>query len=156
MNAYQGPMSPWPELKPYARTVRLPKQDLALYVYDAGAGAATPMLLIHGLGDEADTWRHVITPLSADRRVVALDLPGFGRIHKPDRPYTVPFFQDTVIELLDVPAVQRAILIGHSLGAVIAHSVALNHPERVERLVLISGSLAARSQEIDLAMLLFL
>jgi pimeloyl-ACP methyl ester carboxylesterase len=156
MNKYQGPMSPWPELERYARTVRLPKQGLALHVYDAGAGTATPMLLIHGLGDEADTWRHMITPLSADRRVVALDLPGFGRSDKPGRAYTVPFFQDVVIELLDVLAVQRAILIGHSLGAVIAHYVALNHPERVERLILISGALAARSQEIDIAMLLFL
>lgn len=156
MNAYQGPMSPWPELERYARTVRLPQQGLALHVYDAGAETATPMLLIHGLGDEADTWRHVVAPLSADRRVIALDLPGFGRSDKPDRAYTVPFFQDTVIELLDVLAVPRAILIGHSLGAVIAHHVALNHPDRVERLVLISGALAARSQEIDIAMLLFL
>jgi pimeloyl-ACP methyl ester carboxylesterase len=114
------------------------------------------MLLIHGLGDEADTWRHVIAPLSADRRVIALDLPGFGRSDKPDRAYTVPFFQDVVIELLDVLAAPRAILIGHSLGAVIAHHVALSHPERVERLILISGALAARSQEIDIAMLLFL
>lgn len=156
MNAYQGPMSPWPELERYARTVRLPQQGLALHVYDAGAETATPMLLIHGLGDESDTWRHVVAPLSADRRVIALDLPGFGRSDKPDRAYTVPFFQDTVIELLDVLAVPRAILIGHSLGAVIAHHVALNHPDRVERLVLISGALAARSQEIDIAMLLFL
>ena len=156
MNAYQGPMSPWPELEPYARTVRLPRQGLALHVYDAGAGTATPMLLIHGLGDEADTWRHVVAPLSANRRVIALDLPGFGRSDKPDRAYTLPFFQDVIIELLDVLAVPRAILIGHSLGAVISHHVALNHPERVERLVLISGALAARSQEIDLAMLLFL
>ena len=149
-------MSPWPELERYARAVRLPKNGLTLYTYDAGAGTATPMLLIHGLGDEADTWRHLITPLSADRRVVALDLPGFGRSDKPERPYTIPFFQNIVIELLDTLAIQRAILIGHSLGAVLAHSVALNYPERVERLILIDGSLVARSQKIDLAMMLFL
>jgi len=136
--------------------MRLPQNGLTLHVYDAGAGTATPMLLIHGLGDEADTWRHLITPLSADRRVVALDLPGFGRSDKPERPYTIPFFQNIVIELLDTLAVQRAILIGHSLGAVLAHSVALNDPARVERLILIDGSLVARSQKIDLAMMLFL
>jgi len=114
------------------------------------------MLLIHGLGDEADTWRHLITPLSADRRVVALDLPGFGRCDKPERPYTIPFFQNIVIELLDTLAIQRAVLIGHSLGAVLAHSVALNYPERVERLILIDGSLVARAQKIDLATMFFL
>jgi pimeloyl-ACP methyl ester carboxylesterase len=149
-------MSPWPELERYARTVRLPQNGLTLHVYDAGAGTATPMLLIHGLGDEADTWRHLITPLSADGRVVALDLPGFGRSDKPERPYTIPFFQNSVTELLDTLAVQRAILIGHSLGAVIAHFTALNHPERVERLILVDGSLVARAQKIDLATLLFL
>src|SRR5512136_213880 len=126
MNLYSGPMSPWPELERYARTVRLPKHGLALHVYDAGGGTATPMLLIHGLGDEADTWRHLVTPLSAERRVIALDLPGFGRSDQPARPYTLPFFQDIVIELLDILVVQRAILIGHSLGAIIAHSTALN------------------------------
>ena len=156
MNPYSRPMSPWPDLERYARTVRLPKHGLALHLYDAGAGTATPMLLIHGLGDEADTWRHLIMPLCADRRVVALDLPGFGRSDKPERPYTLPFFQDVAIELLDSLAVQRAILIGHSLGAVIAHSTALNHPERVERLILVDGSLVMRSQKIDLATMLFL
>ena len=156
MSLYQRPMLPWPELECYARIVRLVKNGLTLYTYDAGAGTATPMLLIHGLGDEADTWRHVITPLSADRRVVALDLPGFGRSDKPERPYTLPFFQDVVIELLDALSVQHAILIGHSLGAVIAHSTALNHPERVERLILVDGSLVVHSQKLDLAMMLFL
>ena len=156
MNLYSRPMSPWPNLERYARAVHLPKHGLALHVYDAGAGAATPMLLIHGLGDEADTWRHLIMPLSADRRVVALDLPGFGRSDKPERSYTLLFFQDVELELLDTLTVPRAILVGHSLGAVIAHSTALNHPERVERLILVDGSLVARSQEIDLATLLFL
>jgi len=149
-------MSPWPELEQYARSMHLPQNGLTVYAYDAGAGTATPMLLIHGLGDEADTWRHVITPLSADRRVVAFDLPGFGRSDKPKRPYTISFFQSVVIELLDALALQRAVLVGHSLGAVLAHSIALNYPERVERLILMDGSLVARSQKLDLTTLLFL
>jgi pimeloyl-ACP methyl ester carboxylesterase len=156
MNLYSGPMSPWPELEQYAQPVHLFKNGLTLYTYAAGVETATPMLLIHGLGDEADTWRHVITPLSADRRVVALDLPGFGRSDKPERPYTIPFFRDVVIELLDTLSIQRAILIGHSLGAVLAHSIALNYPQRVERLILMDGSLVARSQKLDLATMLFL
>jgi pimeloyl-ACP methyl ester carboxylesterase len=156
MSLYQKPMSPWPELERYARSVGLPKSGLTLYTYDAGAGGATPMLLIHGLADEADTWRHVIVPLSANRRVVAFDLPGFGRSDKPKRSHTIPFFQNVVIELLDALSIQRAILIGHSLGAVLAHSIALNYPERVERLILIDGSLVARSQKLDLATMLFL
>ena len=156
MSLYQRPMSPWPELERYARSVSLPQNGLTVHVYDAGAGTATSMLLMHGLGDEADTWRHVITPLSADRRVVALDLPGFGRSDKPERPYTIPFFQNVVLELLDTLSIQRAVLMGHSLGAVLAHSIALNCRERVERLILLDGSLVARSQKLDLATMLFL
>jgi pimeloyl-ACP methyl ester carboxylesterase len=149
-------MSPWPGQERYARTVHLPKNKLALHVYDAGAGPAAPMLLIHGLGDEADTWRHLIMPLSADRRIVALDLPGFGRSDKPKQPYTLSFFQDVVIELLDALSIQRAILVGHSLGAIIAHWTALNHPERLKRVILVDGSLVVRSQKTDTATLLFL
>ena len=156
LNLYARPMQPWPGLESYGRTICLPKNGVKIHVYDVGAGAATPMILVHGLGDEADTWRHLIAPLSAHRRVVALDLPGFGRSDPPARPCTIPFFQDVVIELLDSLTVQRAILIGHSLGAVIAHSIGLYHPERVERLILLDGSLVARSQKMDLATLLFL
>lgn len=152
-------MESWPSLEPFARTVRLPKSGLSLFCYDTGQvpdPAPDPILLIHGLGDEADTWRHLIPRLSADRRVIAPDLPGFGRSDKPDRPYTVPFFQDSLVELLDALRIHHAVLAGHSLGAVIAHSLALQAGKRVDRLILISGSLVSRSQKLELATLLFL
>lgn len=79
MNTYSRPMQPWPGLQPYARQVNLSKSGLSLYVYDAGPAGAGPMLLIHGLADEADTWRHLIDPLSTHHRVLAPDLPGYGR-----------------------------------------------------------------------------
>ncbi len=156
MSRFQEPMQPWPALMPYARSIYLPRSGLTLHLYEAGATDAPPIFLIHGLADEADTWRHLVLPLSTQYRVIAPDLPGFGRSEKPDRPYTVPFFRDVLLELLDTLEVQRAVLVGHSLGAVIAHAFALSHRERVERLVLISGSLVARSQRVDLATMLFL
>jgi pimeloyl-ACP methyl ester carboxylesterase len=155
MNAYQKPMHPWPGLAAYARTVHLAKSGLALHVYDT-AGVAPPLLLIHGLADEADTWRHVLPPLSAQYRVIAPDLPGFGRSDKPKRAYTLPFYQDAMLELLDTLAIPRATVAGHSMGAMIAHSLALAHPERVERLVLISASLVAGAQRLDLGTMLSL
>jgi pimeloyl-ACP methyl ester carboxylesterase len=156
MSHFQKPMQPWPALEPYARSIYLPRNGLTLHLYEAGATDAPPIFLIHGLADEADTWRHLVPPLSTQYRVLAPDLPGFGRSEKPDRPYTVPFFQDILLELLDRLEVQRAVLVGHSLGAVIVHALALSHRERVERLTLIGGSLVARSQRVDLATLLFL
>ena len=101
MNNYRGPMQPWPALAPHARQVHLPRSDLSLYLYDAGPADATPLLLVHGLGDEADTWRHLIPPLSACYRILAPDLPGYGCSDKPHRPYTVPFFKEALVELLD-------------------------------------------------------
>lgn len=156
MNLYLSPMQPYAGLASFARTVRLPKSGLALHIYDAGAINASPYVLIHGLGDEADTWRHLISSLAANHHVIALDLPGFGRSDKPDCAYTVPFFKDTLIELMDTLALESVTLVGHSLGAIIAHTLALNHPARVNRLVLMGGALVATSQKITLATLMFL
>lgn len=156
MSQFQKPMQLWPALEPYARSIYLSRSGLTLHLYEAGATDAPPMFLIHGLADEADTWRHLVLPLSTQYRVIVPDLPGFGRSEKPDRPYTVLFFRDILLELLDTLEVQRAVLVGHSLGAVIVHSFALSHQERVERLILISGSLVTRSRKVDLATMLFL
>ncbi len=149
-------MAPWPALEAHARRVVLPASGLSLFLYDVGPAEAPPLILLHGLGNEADTWRHVIPHLGGRFRVIAPDLPGFGRSDKPRRAYTVPFFCDTVFELLDALHIARAGLVGHSLGAVIAHLAALERPDRVECLVLVSGSLFAPSQKLDVVTLLFL
>lgn len=156
MNIYQQPMLPWPGLAEYTHPVRLATSGLTIHTYDAGESAAPPLLLVHGLGDDADTWRYLIEPLSAQHRVIALDLPGFARSDKPDRAYTIPFFRDTLLELLDTLSIQRAAVIGHSLGALVAHALALDCPQRIERLILIGGSLVAGKQKLQLSTLLFL
>jgi pimeloyl-ACP methyl ester carboxylesterase len=156
LSAYQRTMEPWPGLAPYARRVILPRSQVDLHVVDSGAQGQPAILLLHGLGDEADTWRHIFPALSPEYRVIAPDLPGFGRSDQPARAYTIPFFQAVILELMDALSLPRGILVGHSMGAVIAHSIALQAPERVERLVLISGSLAIRSQRLNLGTLLFL
>lgn len=130
------------ELAPYARTVAA--GGLRLHVYDAGAGAATPLLLIHGLGDEADTWRHTLPALARERRVVAFDLPGFGRSAKPLRAYTGAGLARTAADLLATLGIARAVLVGHSMGATIAQRLALARPDLAERLVLIDGALPTR------------
>jgi pimeloyl-ACP methyl ester carboxylesterase len=156
VSEYQGPMEPWPELAPYARQVRLPAVDGALFFFDAGPAGGETVLLVHGLGDEADTWRHILPSLSADHRVVAPDLPGFGRSDPAKRGYSVPLFVEALIELLGTLAIDQVTLVGHSLGGIVAQLMALASPERVARLALIGGSLVARSQKIGLSTILFL
>lgn len=156
MSPFSTPIIPWPSLAPYARRVALPISGVTLHVYEAGHVNAPPLMLIHGLGDDADTWRHLLPRLAKWYHVVALDLPGFGRSDKPPRAYTVPFFRDVIWELMDMLGIDRAVLVGHSMGAVIGQSVALAYPERVTRLVLIGGSLVARRQRLNAATMLFL
>lgn len=146
---YQRPMAPWPALAPYAGTVRVPRAGLDLFVYQAGPPTAPPLLLIHGLADEADTWRHLFLPLAERYRVAALDLPGFGRSDKPRRAYTLLFLRDVVLELLDRLQWPAAALLGHSLGAVVAQSVALEAPGRVSALWLLGGSLTSRAAKLN-------
>jgi len=149
-------MQPWPGLAPYVNPVHLPASCLTIHSYQAGADEAPAMLLIHGLGDEADTWRSVFAPLATHYRVIAPDLPGFGRSDKPARAYSVPFFSAALQELLQVLGISRAVLVGHSLGAGIAQWTALEQPGLAERLVLIDGALVIGKQTLKLATLLFL
>lgn len=142
-------MQPWPTLAPFGRTVKLLHGGLSVFVFDSGASEKPPLVLIHGLGDEADTWRHVFAPLSERYRVVALDLPGFGRSEKPNRAYALNFLRDTVVDLLDTLKLNPATLMGSSLGAVIAQAVALAHPARVRELILLDGTLTSRAQKVS-------
>ena len=149
-------MQPFPGLEHWSRQVTLPSSKMQIHLYDTGETPGMPVLLLHGLGDEADTWRHVL-PLLADRhRVIAPDLPGFGRSEKSKRKHSIPFFAAAQLELLEQLSIRRVVLVGHSMGAIIAQTIALEHPERVERLVLISGSLVSKDNPLNLGLLLFL
>lgn len=156
MNSFQGPMQPFPGLERWSRQVTLPASGINLYFYDTGGDAKPPVVLIHGLGDEADTWRRVQPLLQAGYRAIAPDLPGFGRSDQGRRRYTIPFFVDTVLQLMDALSIPRAVLVGHSNGAVVAHALALERPERVERLVLISGSMVSKENKLNRDLLFFL
>jgi pimeloyl-ACP methyl ester carboxylesterase len=101
-------------------------------------GEGTPLLLIHGIGDSSDTWKHVIPDLARDHRVVAPDLLGHGRSDKPRADYSVAAYANAMRDLLSVLDVERATVVGHSLGGGVAMQFAYQYPERCERLVLVS------------------
>lgn len=149
-------MAPADELAVFARRVELPSSGLSLFLYDSGESEKPPIFLWHGLGDEADTWRDVFLPLSARYRVMAPDLPGFGRSDKPARRYTPEFLKQAMLELADRLGIARALWAGHSLGAMLCHSLALEAPQRVASLALISGGMVLPSQNSRLGTLLFL
>ncbi len=107
-------------------------------------GTAPVLWLIHGIGDSSRTWEDVI-PLLAERyTVVAPDLLGHGASDKPRADYSIGGFANGMRDLMVVLGVDRATIVGHSLGGGVAMQFAYQYPERVERLVLVaSGGLGA-------------
>ncbi|HEY4897352.1 MAG TPA: alpha/beta fold hydrolase [Solirubrobacteraceae bacterium] len=109
------------------------------------AGTGPPVIAIHGLGGTKGSFLPTVAALSGRFRVIAVDLPGFGDSEKPlGASYDAPFFARVIVDLLDALEIDRAHLIGNSLGGRIALEVGMCDPDRVNRLVLLCPSLAWR------------
>ncbi|HEY2386519.1 MAG TPA: alpha/beta fold hydrolase [Candidatus Binatia bacterium] len=107
------------------------------------AGTGDPVLLIHGLGATKSSFLSSVAALAGSFRTIALDLPGFGDSFKPlNAPYHAPFFARAVVELMDALGLDRAHVIGNSMGGRVALELGLRYPERVGRLALLAPSLA--------------
>jgi pimeloyl-ACP methyl ester carboxylesterase len=123
---------PQPNLEPFARRLE------GTFFFDAGTGPA--LVLIHGNGDEADTWRHVLPALVRRRRVIAPDLPGFGRsvLHGTG---DLESLAGGVLRLIDALGLERVGLVGSSLGAAVAAVIAAKRFDRVSSLTVVGGAL---------------
>lgn len=112
-----------------------------LHYQEAGAAGAPLLMLIHGFASSNWVWSEVLVPLAAEGfRVVAPDLVGFGFSDKPrDGEYTFEAQARAVVGLMDTLGVKRATLIGSSYGGAVAAVAALDHPARIERLVLVGA-----------------
>lgn len=109
-----------------------------LQLHHTRGGRGRALLLIHGLGSAGDLeWRFNLEDLARDHRVYAPDLPGFGRSDKPPLRYGVPYFTRVLEQYMDRLGVGSADVVGASLGGRIAIELALAHPSRVDRLVLV-------------------
>ncbi|HET9418202.1 MAG TPA: alpha/beta hydrolase [Chthoniobacterales bacterium] len=105
-----------------------------IHYVDVGAGPT--VILLHGLADDLGVWQSIIQTLAAKHRVIALDQVGFGRSDKPLLCYQANTFVDFLDGFLNELKIDRASLVGNSLGGWIAAAFELEHPERVERLIL--------------------
>jgi len=109
--------------------------NLRISYTDAGEGPA--VLLLHGLGHSTHGWRKVVEPLAAaGYRVMAVDLPGFGWSDKPGG-YSLEGYVEFVRDWFDLHCIERATVIGNSMGGAITAAVAGLMPERVSAAVLV-------------------
>ena len=101
------------------------------------AGSGQPVVLLHGALAAGITWYPVIGPLSALFRVIAPDIVGYGQSDKPTGRYDRSYYCAWLAAFLDALGVEKAHVVGHSQGGAIALQFALEHPARVDRLVLV-------------------
>jgi len=99
-------------------------------------GDGPALLLIQGLGYGRWGWEPVVPGLAAHHRVLSFDNRGIGESDKPEGPYTARMMADDALQVLDEAGVDRAHVVGASLGGMIAQELAVAAPERVDRLVL--------------------
>jgi pimeloyl-ACP methyl ester carboxylesterase len=110
-----------------------------LHLRDSGPRVAPAVILLHGFGASLHTWEPWATGLAAEHRVIRFDLPGSGlSAPDPGGDYTDARSRQILLALMDQLGVARASLVGHSIGGRIAWSFAAEHPERVDKLVLVS------------------
>lgn len=104
----------------------------------AEQGAGEPLLLISGIGYDRWQWRRMLPGLAARHRVITPDNRGVGASDRPPGPYSADLLADDLLGLLDALGLPRAHVLGHSMGGFVAQAMALQHPERVDRLILAS------------------
>src|SRR3954454_13273107 len=105
-------------------------------------GNGPPLLLLHGIGNSAQTWAGVIEKLAAQHTVLAPDLLGHGSSDKPRGDYSIAGYANGMRELRSVLDLEQVTVVGHSLGGGIALRFSYQFPERCARLVLVgSGGL---------------
>ena len=109
-----------------------------LYVEERGEG--DPIVLIHGFPSSTFAFHRLAPILARKRRVIALDLPGLGLSHRDHRrSFSIDAHAERIVALLDALAIERASLLGVSMGGGVAQRVAATRPERLDRLVLVAS-----------------
>lgn len=124
-----------------APSVFIDVKGLAVHLRDVGMrDDPVPIVLIHGTSSSLHTWEGWVAALKGQRRVISMDLPGFGLTGpNPQEDYSDPAYTQFILDLMDSLKVQRFVVAGNSLGGEIAWQVAVAAPQRVDKLILVDA-----------------
>ena len=127
----------WP-----AHLHRLEVDGTPVNYVDIGEGreGLEPIVFVHGLAGQWQNWLENIPRAAQERRVIAMDLPGFGRSPMPRDPISIPGYGRCVEAICDKLDLGRVDMVGNSMGGFIAAEVAIQFPERIDQLVLVSAA----------------
>ena len=118
------------------------------------AGSGPVVVLLHGLGGNTTNWAFNIAPLAAKYRVIVPDQIGFGKSDKPLINYRISTYVDFLDAFLKELKIERASLVGNSMGGWVAAAYTLAHPEKVERIVLVDAAGFSFAQGFDTSQLI--
>jgi 3-oxoadipate enol-lactonase len=116
-----------------------------IHMYYEIYGEGKPLVLIGGLAIDLSEFESISRWFAQKYQVLAFDNRGVGRTDKPDSPYSIEMMAEDTEALMNALAIERASILGMSMGGRIALALALQHAERVERLILVSTSARVRS-----------
>ena len=128
---------------PHVHTADIAGSSLNYLDYGDPGPDRLVFVLVHGLGGRWQHWTENIPELAEHGRVIAIDLPGFGRSRPPLGGYSIDAFADAVAELVKQLNLPKVVIVGHSLGGPIAVRFANRHPELVTAIILAAGTVQA-------------
>jgi pimeloyl-ACP methyl ester carboxylesterase len=118
-------------------------------------GRGRPVILLHGWLESWGLWQETMDYLGKSYRTYAIDFWGFGESDNKRESFTVPDFVDLVNQFMEQLGISRAPLVGHSMGGTVSLSLAINHPERVSKIVVIGSPIEGSSLSILLKLASF-
>jgi pimeloyl-ACP methyl ester carboxylesterase len=130
LSFHRGPMPGEPKAATFADI-----EGTRVRYLDTG-GEGEPVVMIHGFASSLETWDAVRPAIEKNRRIIAMDLKGFGWTDRPEGDYSPEAQARLVLGLMTQRGVDRATIVAHSWGASVALAVALMSPERVQRMAL--------------------
>lgn len=113
--------------------------DSIRIVYKTYGSGNEPLVFVHGFGCNIDAWDSQFDYFKDQTQLVFIDLPGYGKSDRPHTEYTLNFYADAVKAVLDALNINKAVLVGHSLGTAISRQVVYNEPERISKLIDVDG-----------------
>lgn len=109
--------------------------------YESVGSGREALVLVHGWSGDASVWRFQVPELAKRTRVIAIDLPGHGASDKPETKYSMDFFAGAVEAVMHDLGVDRAVLVGHSMGTPIIRQFYRHYPDKTLALIAVDGSL---------------